>query len=64
MAQITRSISLPEEIMDAIDKVAEGWYTDRSKAIIRIFVEWRECQENKVTLVSTDQKDSREAIAA
>jgi metal-responsive CopG/Arc/MetJ family transcriptional regulator len=44
MAQVTRSISLPEEIMEALDQVAKKWFTDRSKAIVRIFQEWEACQ--------------------
>jgi metal-responsive CopG/Arc/MetJ family transcriptional regulator len=44
---ITRSISMPEEIFGEIDNVAEGWYTNRSQAFIRIYQEWKQLKRQQ-----------------
>ena len=45
MAQIRIGIALPDEVLVEIDEVADSWFTDRSKAIVRIYLEWKQLQK-------------------
>lgn len=38
-------VSIPDEIVTEIDQVADSWFTDRSKAIVRIYLEWKQLQK-------------------
>lgn len=44
MALKSTGISIPEEVLNELDVVAKSWFTDRSKAIVRIFIEWKQLQ--------------------
>lgn len=39
--KVQTGISIPIKVRDEIDLVANVWQTDRSKAISRIFQEWK-----------------------
>lgn len=47
---ITRSISLPEPVMQEIDLVAAKWYATRSHTITRIFQEWKQLRMQQPVL--------------
>ena len=42
MTIITRSVTMPEELMTEIDEVARQMYTNRSQLLIRVWQEWRQ----------------------
>lgn len=42
MAKFRTAVSFDEEVAAQIDAVAEKWYSDRSSALQRIFLEWKE----------------------
>lgn len=35
-------VSIPDEVLNEIDEVAKGWFTNRSKALVRIYLEWKQ----------------------
>lgn len=37
-------VSIPDEVLSEIDEVAKGWFTNRSKALVRIYLEWKQLQ--------------------
>jgi Arc/MetJ-type ribon-helix-helix transcriptional regulator len=45
------AISLPENILDEIDRQAETWYANRSHAIVRIFQEWKAAHQPHLFIV-------------
>ena len=40
----TFGISMPDELAVELDTIAKGWYTNRSSALTRIFLEWKQNQ--------------------
>lgn len=52
MAKVQTGISLPEEIINEIDRVAAGWFSNRSDAIVRIYQEWKQLRQNQLPLVA------------
>lgn len=40
----TFGISMPDKLAAQLDDIASDWYTTRSGALTRIFVEWRQYQ--------------------
>lgn len=51
------SISLPESIMNYLDRQAAKWMTHRSGAITRIVMEWQEAQAEQLRLTGLDPKE-------
>lgn len=51
------SISLPETVMDVLDRQAAKWLTDRSAAITRIVMEWLEARAEQLPLAGLDPKE-------
>lgn len=42
------SISLPSSLLKEIDQKAASWFTSRSGAIARIYLEWRQANQPQV----------------
>lgn len=57
----TTGISMPTEILNEIDVVADGWYTSRSKALVRIYQEWKRARETQAKEIEA-QADVTEAV--
>ena len=53
----TFGISIPDEIKEELDQLTESWYTDRSKAIIRIYQEWKELRRPHLSIVPNEMED-------
>lgn len=56
----TTGIFLPNDVMEIADEAKRKWYTSRGKAIARIILEWKECQEQK----PLQQPDKPQPLAA
>jgi metal-responsive CopG/Arc/MetJ family transcriptional regulator len=48
----TFGISMPDELATELDTIAKQWYTNRSSALTRIFLEWK---QSRTTPSETDQ---------
>ena len=42
-------VSIPSDLADELDEITAKWYTNRSQAIVRIFLEWKDCQKLHIT---------------
>ncbi len=49
MAIVTKSIAMPEELFEEMDKVAARLYTNRSQLIVRVWQEWKAQRDNQPT---------------
>lgn len=47
MATAKIAISMPDEVLEEIDQVADEWFTSRSQAIVRIYLEWKRLRAEK-----------------
>jgi hypothetical protein len=49
-------ISMPDQLAAELDAIAQIWYTNRSSALTRIFLEWKQnrSSSNSITPVDTD----------
>jgi len=43
----TFGVNLPDELQKELDEIAKVWYSSRSKAIVRIFQEWKRDQAQR-----------------
>lgn len=43
-------ISIPDDLSVELDRIAARWRSNRSQAIVRIFLEWQEAQLNQLPL--------------
>lgn len=59
MAKIQTGISLPEEIMGELDRVAAQWFSNRSDTIVRIFLEWKQLRQAQLPLAALLPEDEQ-----
>lgn len=38
-------ISIPDDVMRIVDDAKKEWRTDRSKALVRVILEWAKCYD-------------------
>lgn len=57
-------ITMPDEVLNEIDQVADAWFTTRSKAIVRIYLEWKQLQSLAQFPHSTGSNGDTEASDA
>lgn len=62
MARAYTGISVPAEVLNEIDKVADDWFTGRSKAIVRIFIEWKELRKLATQLPQDTQSKTETTL--
>lgn len=45
-------VSIPDDLAEQLDQVATQWRSNRSQAIVRIFLEWQNAQANLLPLAA------------
>jgi len=56
MAKIKTGVSFEEVILGEIDQIAAGtWFCDRSQAITRIYLEWKQLQTKQLSMPVADE---------
>lgn len=56
MAKIKTGVSFEEVLLNEIDQIATDiWFCDRSQAITRIYLEWKQLQTKQLSLPVADE---------
>ena len=45
-------VSMPDVLAEELDSIAEKWFSNRSNAITRIFLEWQQFQVEQLPLTA------------
>lgn len=55
MKRIKVTATLPEDLVEVIDQSAEQWYSNRTKALTRIVLEWTQLRAKQLPLAVADE---------
>lgn len=65
MGKFRTGVSFPESIANEIDEYAAKWFIDRSAAITKIYLEWKQLRAKQLPLaVETPDESTEESPAA
>lgn len=64
MRKFRTGVSFPESIANEIDEYAAKWFIDRSAAITKIYLEWKQLRAKQLPLAVETPDESTENPAA
>lgn len=64
MRKFRTGVSFPESIANEIDEYAARWFIDRSAAITKIYLEWKQLRAKQLPLAVETPNESTENPAA
>lgn len=64
MRKFRTGVSFPESIANEIDEYAAKWFIDRSAAITKIYLEWKQLRAKQLPLAVETPNESTENPAA
>lgn len=64
MGKFRTGVSFPESIANEIDEYAAKWFIDRSAAITKIYLEWKQLRAKQLPLAVETPNESTENPAA
>lgn len=59
---ITLSFSIPDDIAEELDRLAEKWRGSRSAAITRIYLEWKEANRPQLPALTETVEAPAEVV--